>query len=247
MTDGQGRLLVLIHGWGFSRAVWGPVAEQLHDLPLWIPDLPGHGGVPGVGELEDVRSVGQAFVEQLPPGTREPIWVGWSMGGLVALAAAARWSGPQRLALVCSTPRFTAEQDWPGGLKPEDIEAFGQELVRDRPALQRRFAALCARGDPVPGALRRQLLDAMAEHPARLEGLRAGLLALAQTDLRAEWSGLDAPVAAWWAADDALIPSVATALKALRPDARLERGPGGHASWLREPAAMAAFLREVAA
>lgn len=247
MTGGQNRLLVLIHGWGFSRAVWDPVADHLRGLPLWIPDLPGHGAAPGGRELEDVRAVGQALTERLPPGTREPIWVGWSMGGLVALAAAARWPGPQRLALVCSTPRFTAERDWPGALKPEDIEAFGQELVRDRAALQRRFAALCARGDPVPGALRRQLLDAMAEHPARLEGLRAGLLALAQTDLRGEWERLDAPVAAWLAADDALVPSGATALKALRPDARLEPVPGGHGSWLREPAAMAAFLRGVAA
>jgi pimeloyl-[acyl-carrier protein] methyl ester esterase len=247
MTDGQGRLLVLIHGWGFSRAVWGPVAEQLRDLPLWIPDLPGHGGAPGGGELEDVRSVGQTLVAQLPSGTREPIWVGWSMGGLVALAAAARWPGPQRLALVCSTPRFTAAPGWPCALQPQALQAFEQELVRDRPALERSFAALCARGDPAEGALRRQLLSAMAEHPARLEGLRAGLLALAQTDLRAEWAGLDAPVAAWLAGDDALIPSVATALKALRPDARLERVPGGHASWLREPAAMAAFLRGVAA
>ena len=247
MNGGQGRLLVLIHGWGFSRAVWDPVAERLRDRPLWIPDLPGHGGTPGGGELEDVRAVGQALTERLPPGTREPIWVGWSMGGLVALAAAARWPGRQRLALVCSTPRFTAERDWPGALKPEDIGAFGQELFRDRAALERRFAALCARGDPFPGALRRELLNAMAEHPARLEGLRAGLLALAKTDLRAEWAGLDAPVAAWLAGDDALVPSVAPALQALRPDVQLERVPGGHASWLREPAAMAAFLRGVAA
>lgn len=247
MTGRQGRVLVLIHGWGFSRAVWSTVADELRDLPLWIPDLPGHGESPGGSALEDAHTMARVLTEQLPAEIREPIWVGWSMGGLVALAAAARWQGRQRLALVCATPRFTVAPDWACALQPQALEMFGQELVRDRPALERRFAALCARGDPTPVALRRQLLSAMAECPAGVEDLRAGLRVLAETDLRAEWVGLDAPVAAWLAADDALVPSVATELAALRPDVRLRLRPGGHASWLREPSAVAGFLREVMA
>jgi len=247
MTGGHGRVMVLIHGWGFSHAIWNPVAARLRDVPLWIPDLPGHGAAPGGAALQDVRALGRSITEQLPPGSREPIWVGWSLGGLVALAAAACWRGPQRVALVCATPRFTTDADWPNALRSSALEAFGEELVRDRSALETHFASLCAHGDSVPVKLRRHLLGAMGQHPARLEGLRAGLAALARTDLRAELVELDAPVSAWLAQADALVPSVSAGLTALRPDTRLHLRAGGHASWLQEPSALVDFLREVAA
>jgi hypothetical protein len=40
---------------------------------------------------------------------------------------------------------------------------------------------------------------------------------------------------------------VVSALAAMRPDARLHVQPGGHVSWLDNPAGLAGFLREVMA
>jgi len=242
------RTLVLIHGWGFSRAIWEPVVAALGGLPVVLAELPGHGDCPNGERLADVHEAARVLREQLPAGIGEPVWAGWSLGGLVALAAAKQWLGPQRLVLICASPRFTAEPGWPCGLDPAALAGFGDELERDRAALERRFAALCAQGGHAPARLRRQLLGLMAGRPATDSGLRAGLAALAHADLRPVWAGLGAPVWAWLADDDPLVPGgVAAALAALRPDARLHVGPGGHASWLEDATGLAGFLREVMA
>lgn len=248
VTAATDRTLVLIHGWGFSRAIWEPVVAALGDLPVVLVELPGHGGCPNGERLADVHEAARVLRAQLPAGIGEPVWAGWSLGGLVALAAAEQWQGPQRLVLICATPRFTAEPGWPCGLAPEALAGFGEDLERDRAALERRFAALCAQGGNAPARLRRQLLGLMADRPATDPGLRAGLAALADADLRRIWTGLDAPVWAWLGADDSLVPGgVASGLAAMRPDARMHVESGGHVSWLDNPAGLAGFLREVMA
>jgi pimeloyl-[acyl-carrier protein] methyl ester esterase len=204
-----GRALVLVHGWGFSRAVWSPVLAALGGLPALALDLPGHGDCPDGGRLADVHEAARAVLEQLPSWVREPVWAGWSLGGLVALAAAQQWRGPQRLALICATPRFAAGPGWSCALAPSALAAFADELGRDRDALERRFTALCAQGGSAPARIRRQLLGLMADHPATEAGLRAGLAALAAADLRSVWSGLDVPSWAWLAEDDRLVPGAA--------------------------------------
>lgn len=311
MVGATNTTLVLIHGWGFSRHVWQPLVSRLGDLPVVQVELPGHGAGADGGLLADVRDAAQAVRVQLPDGIREPVWVGWSLGGLVALALAEQWRGPQRLVLLCSTPRFSVAPGWPWALADSELAGFTDQLVHDRRALERRFAALCAYGAKAPARLRRHLLTVMAGAPATDRGLRAGLVALAQTDLRAVWEKLDAPLWAWLAEDDRLVPAmvqgqgvqgqgldsangspttgrvgawdagngaayrsdhdgagaglvqpsqgiarqtgrvgpggVATGLASLRPDARLRVVPGGHASWLEDPAGCAGFLREVMA
>jgi pimeloyl-[acyl-carrier protein] methyl ester esterase len=201
-----GRALVLIHGWGFSRAVWSPVLAALDGLPALAPELPGHGDWSDGDRLADVHEAARALLEQIPAWVREPVWAGWSLGGLAALAAAQQWQGPQRLALICATPRFTVGPDWTCALKPPLLAAFADELGRDRQALERRFAALCTQGANAPAPLRRRLLALMADRPATEAGLKAGLAALANADLRPVWARLDAPCWAWLAENDRLVP-----------------------------------------
>ncbi|MCA1791043.1 MAG: alpha/beta fold hydrolase [Thioalkalivibrio sp.] len=248
MTAATDRTLVLIHGWGFSQAIWEPVVAALGELPVVLAELPGHGGCPNGERLADVHEAARMLRERLPADIGEPVWAGWSLGGLVALAAAEQWRGPQRLVLICATPRFTAEPGWHCGLDPAALAGFGDELERDRAALERHFVALCAQGGNAPARLRRQLLGLMVRRPATDPGLRAGLAALAHADLRHIWAGLNAPVWAWLGDGDQLVPgSVICGLAAMRPDARLHVGPGGHVSWLEDPAGLAGFLREVMA
>ncbi|MFO8154081.1 alpha/beta fold hydrolase [Thioalkalivibrio sp.] len=145
-------------------------------------------------------------------------------------------------------PCFTVADQWHSALERTALAAFAAELERDRPALERHFAALCTDGARAPGRLRRQLLARMDASPAALSGLRAGLQALDAGDLRTVWAGLDAPVAAWMARHDRLVPAgAADALMALRPDARMRTSDGGHASWLEDPQALAGFVEEVMA
>lgn len=248
MNEGGGPTPVLIHGWGFSPGIWQTVCATLGAARVVVPALPGHGGRADGERLADPETAARAVEEQLPLDLVEPVWVGWSLGGLVALALAARWRGPQRLALVCATPRFTSGAGWAFALEPSALADFDAELQRDRAALERRFAALCADGAPDAAALRRELQRRMKAEPAAVSGLNGGLQALATGDLRAVWAGLDAPVSAWLAQHDRLIPAgAAGALSVLRPDARLRMVSGGHASWMLEPEALAGFIREVMA
>ena len=226
-------------------------------------DWPDHGwpdhGWPDHGSPEhedsdqaalwaDLPALGAALCAPLAMANVEPVWIGWSLGGLAALAAAAHWSGPQRLVLVAGTPRFVQAPDWSAAMPVQDLEAFAQLLAEDRALLERRFVALCARGAQAPEFLRRVLRASMVAHPASDAGLRAGLDALRAGDLRSVWASIQAPVAAWLYADDALIPGGLSAdLQRLRPDAKVVLRSGGHASWRDEPTALVAWLQEMMA
>src|SRR4051794_27333525 len=95
---GAGRsLLVLLHGLGATRQVWGPLlGEVCRDWNgRWIAvDLPGHG-LSGV--LRDYSPGAQAnavaTLLRAEPPFDELIVVGHSLGAVIALALASGWFG----------------------------------------------------------------------------------------------------------------------------------------------------------
>lgn len=236
--------LVLLHGWGFSASVWEPLRAVLPaGVAVHAPDLPGHGQAGDGDRLRHADAVAARLIDDLPAGVTHPVWVGWSLGGLVALAASRRWRGPQRLVLVGSTPRFCAATDWPQALPAEELADFRAALAGPRARLERRLAMLCARGAADAASLARELAARLRAQPASVEGLAAGLELLENGDRRADWAATPAAVAAWLGEGDALVPAaLADGLQALRPEARIERVSGGHADWVRRPAPLADFL-----
>ncbi len=91
--------MVLLHGFTQSADVWGPLAERLAGVHEVVAlDLPGHGGSAGVraGLWETADLVAEA-------GERAA-YVGYSMGGRVALHVAVRHPElVRRLVLVSAT------------------------------------------------------------------------------------------------------------------------------------------------
>lgn len=238
--------LVLLHGWGFSGAVWAPLRAELPAATrVLAPDLPGHGAAGEGRRLADAEDAAAALIAALPADVEYPVWAGWSLGGLVALAAARQWSGPQGLMLIGATPRFVRGDDWPAALPPAELEDFRAALGGDRRRLGRRLAMLCARGSPDAASLARELVAEMQAAPASPEGLAAGLDLLQGADLRAAWAGLRAPAAFWLEPEDALVPAAVEAeLRTLRPDCRVGQGAGGHAEWFARPEPLALFVSE---
>jgi pimeloyl-ACP methyl ester carboxylesterase len=112
--------LVLLHGGGQNAHTWDTVALAL-DRPLVAVDLPGHGHSDWPGDARAVHPGAMAddvaaVIGELAPGLRA--LVGMSLGGLTALALAAR--SPElvpRLVLVDITPGVDGE-------KSADIAAF---------------------------------------------------------------------------------------------------------------------------
>ncbi|WP_205352098.1 alpha/beta fold hydrolase, partial [Vibrio cholerae] len=80
-VSGQGQDLVLVHGWGMNGAVWQQTAQALSDhFRVHVVDLPGYGHSTEQ-HAASLEEIAQALLENAP---RNAIWVGWSLGGLVA-------------------------------------------------------------------------------------------------------------------------------------------------------------------
>ncbi len=241
--------LVAVHGWGMNGAVWDGLAEGLGpEARLLALDLPGHGDAsfdPGATGLEDWA---RACLGAAPPCA---IWLGWSLGALVAIQAALL--APTRVAgliLVGATPRFLQGPDWPWALAAETLAQFRASLAADPQGTLQGFLALQVRGsEGATDSLRLLRRRLAARPPARAEALDAGLALLAGTDLRERLGELACPLLWLLGERDTLIPrTLADRLPSLLigGEVRVLFG-AGHAPFLSHPAvlqaAIADFLR----
>lgn len=114
---GQGSPAVLLHGFTGSGQAWPP---QLLDAlarrhRLIIVDLPGHGQSPLLAHPEGehfrgtIDAVGDVLTEA---GATEATWIGYSMGGRLALGAAVLTPGRvSALVLESASPGLRTERD----------------------------------------------------------------------------------------------------------------------------------------
>lgn len=110
---GEGPELVLLHGLGHRRQAWNAVIDLLtpHRHVIAV-DLPGHGDSPPLeaNGTDPVEAIGQELIAMLGElGIERPHVVGNSLGGALALGAAAR--GHARSVTALSPAGFWAA-DW---------------------------------------------------------------------------------------------------------------------------------------
>lgn len=228
---------VFVHGWAMNSAVWQPL---LQGLPDWIEprlvDLPGHGIL-----ADRPAETLTGFAHSVASGIDAPcLWVGWSLGGLVALQVANIY--PQHVAalmLVSSSPRFVRSDDWPDAVERAVFEQFATALEQDTGRMVKRFLALQALGTEGGAAVSKQIVRKLQQllesrGQASRPGLRSGLDILSGADLRRAYSGLDIPLSCVLGERDTLAPAeLAAGLKALNPRAVIEIIDGaGHAPFI---------------
>ena len=230
-SHGSGPDLVLIHGWAMHGGIFAGLLDALAErFHVHLVDLPGHGC-----SRDETRFDVADSARRIAASTPRALWVGWSLGGLVALRAALDRPGQVRgLGLIASSPRFVSATDWPNGVGASVFAEFGAELeARYRHAIE-RFLALETMGSAHAQAELRELKKiAFARGEPRIEALTDGLAALDASDLRAELVQLAMP--SLWIAGrrDRLVPAAAMRWSAdAAPNARYLEFNSGHAPFL---------------
>jgi pimeloyl-[acyl-carrier protein] methyl ester esterase len=231
------RHLVLLHGWGMNSAVWDGLASDLPPDIIPCPiNLPGHGDRSFSPPLGDLWSWADACVEAAP---ERAIWLGWSLGALVALAAAVR--APKRvegLILMTGTPRFVRAADWTPAMLPETLEQFHAGLLADPAETLARFLALQVRGSDDARETLRGLRRRISERPQPdSDALSIGLDILRDEDLRGRLPDIRCPTLWIFGTHDALVPpAVAERVEILMPGALTAVVQGAaHAPHLSHP------------
>jgi pimeloyl-[acyl-carrier protein] methyl ester esterase len=197
-----------------NGAVWAQLVDALEaHFTLHIVDLPGYGHSNQV-HCDSIDAIAEALIEGAP---RQAIWLGWSLGGLIATHIAHAY--PQRvlrLITVASSPKFAQSRPW-RGIKPDVLSAFTQQLVDDLPTTVERFMALQAMGSPSARKDVKQLKQAVLSRPsASPQALTLGLELLADVDYRELLPTMSMPVTRWYGRLDGLVPvKVANDLDAL--------------------------------
>lgn len=234
---GQGPDLVLVHGWSMHSGVWQPLVDLLAEhFRCHLVDLPGHGQSDWhEGDFESERLLDNLSLA-LP---QEAIWLGWSFGGMVALAMAQRYPDKvKKLILLASNPRFVQTGDWPCAMAAEVFNTFSASLADDQQLTLQRFIMLQAKGANQPRQVIKQLSEQLAQqHEPEPEALQAGLKCLAEWDLRDALASVNCPTQMILAENDHLIPvSLAEYVHKLQPKLRIEVMPGlGHAPFISQP------------
>lgn len=243
-TLGHGPALVLIHGWALHGGVFAPLVERLAaNFQLHLVDLPGHGH----SRDDDTALTLPFLAHDIAAATPPAAWLGWSLGGLVALHAAATLPQVRGLVMLAATPRFVRAADWPDAVEASIFARFGQELAQDYRGTLERFLALDTLGsDHGRAELRtlKEMLTARGEPAART--LQEGLHLLERSDLRRALPGLRVP-SLWIAGQrDRLVSAQGMqAAAALATDARTVVIPGGgHAPFLGQADLVATTLRD---
>jgi cis-3-alkyl-4-acyloxetan-2-one decarboxylase len=206
---GAGPALVLVHGLGGTIENWLALAPPLAaGHRVLVPDLPGHGRSAPLPEARDLDALAEAVLATVDAeDVRGAVWIGHSLGGAVALRAAALSPDAVRgivlaaAAGIGSTSR-AAEVTLAvlGAAKP------GRWIAPHRRAWARsrlgRWAAFGWWGVADPDALDPAQAEAFLVGPARHSDTRQAGRALLVSDPRTELDRVRCPCLCLWGASD---------------------------------------------
>jgi len=234
-TENNKQDLVLLHGWGAHSGVWQSVLPSLlEDFTVTCIDLPGHGHSDEINN-NSIEGWADAAINVAP---EHAIWLGWSLGGLVAQQVANMVPHQvEKLIMLSSTPRFIQSDDWPVAVEEKVFRDFYTEVVRDPHTSLLRFIALQTRGSKTAGEDSRLLKKTLLQPEPSAKALDNGMQLLLEIDLRNKTDQLTMPVL-WLAGKrDTLVPNTLGAiLKNMFVDFHskvIEQA--GHAAFLSHP------------
>jgi pimeloyl-[acyl-carrier protein] methyl ester esterase len=212
-TFGQGKPIVLAHGWAMHAGIWREFARKLAlNYRVTCIDLPGHGRSEAIDPFT-LERISAELANAIP---EQSCWLGWSLGVTVALDIAARY--PERvsaLVLLAGNPSFTVgetgrsletQTEWPG-MDIRLLDDFAGHLNKNCQATLLRFLSLQVNGMPEQKVILKDLKAAVSECATpNAKTLQGGLEILKQADMRPVLSGLNIPVSVILGGLDTLVP-----------------------------------------
>jgi len=197
-TTGAGKDLVLLHGWGFNSDLFNNLINLYQDqYRITKIDLPGHGRSADIdGGIDNWC---HEIIKILP---ENPILLGWSLGGLLAIHIATQIK-ISRLILVASSPNFVQNNNWEFGIDADHFRQFSNTLEFNLSKGLKRFVSLQTK-DKVQIKSLNQSIDVL---PASKNALNQGLKILLNTDLTQQFLALNIDKKIILGDKDTLVPS----------------------------------------
>jgi pimeloyl-[acyl-carrier protein] methyl ester esterase len=224
--------LVMLHGWAMHGGVFDPLVERLRNrFTMYLVDLPGHGHSRASTLPLEPLAIARVVASVTPPAA----WLGWSLGGLVALTAALDLPGRvNALVMMDASPRFVRADDWPNGSDRQLVRQLASDLAADYHATLERFIALEAMGSGDPRGEARHMRERVfsrGDPDARV--LMEGITMLENTDLRERLPTL-APPSLWLAGhrDRVVHPAAMQAAATLSDGSFIDIPHAGHAPFI---------------
>jgi pimeloyl-ACP methyl ester carboxylesterase len=208
-VSGDGPPLMLVHGLGGTVENWRALAPALAERHrVLVPDLPGHGQSEALPEARNLDAFVAAVIALLDAENLErAVWIGHSLGGTIALRAAARRPDAVRGVVLAaaagvgsSTRLGRVTVTLMGLLEP------GKAIAPHRQAwansLLGRRVAFGWWGVGDAAALEPAMAEAFFTGPAFHTNTRQAGRALLRTDPLAELDRITCPVLCLWGSSD---------------------------------------------
>ena len=187
--------LILLSGWGIDQRIWQPLEAQWPTcLTAQAVEWPGYGDTPPLAANATLQELADAMAEPL---ASDAVWVGWSLGGLLATALLAYLPPPRGLILLGAGDAFCVKDEVSakGGVTRAELSAFQRAFQRAPTATWQHFLRWQTQGEPNPRQAHRQLRDLLGDTPpADSTTLAIGLQWLASIDNRPPLSAPPCPV-----------------------------------------------------
>jgi pimeloyl-ACP methyl ester carboxylesterase len=245
----SGTAVVLTHGWGMSGRVWDTTVPTLLAAGVDVVTFDQRccGQSDKVFDDVTIEAFGSDVVRIADHlGLERVLLNGWSLGGAVAVDAAAKLGDRLiGLALTCAaTPRFVRGDDWEHGTTPEDLEDRIVALRRDRAVLLHDLAGAICRVDVVGEPVREWLWQIFMQTSHHAD---YSLRSLGAIDQRAALEAITVPALVVAGALDPRVPrDVAELTAKLLPSASfVELDASSHVPFLEQPEEYRAAIVEL--
>ncbi len=210
---GEGKDIILLHGWGQNIEMMKPLGDKLINNKITIIDFPGFGKSDELKEKWTINTYTNMLKEFIiKKEITNPIIIGHSFGGRVAI-------------------NYAAHNEC------EKLILFGSPCIRDTNMNLSMSVKILKKIKKIPG------LNSLGDYMKKYIGsrdyknaspiLRDTLVEVINTDLSEEAKKIKAPTLLIWGTDDDEAPlSDAKKLEAIMRDAGLIELPGSHYAYL---------------